>query len=245
MHYLIAEKVIFDDIEFALKNDSTNDRIPLPAAAGYILSILITSQGAPVDREFIMDYAWDRFGVQISPNTINQYVSLLRKNIAKLGGPELFIKTIPRVGFIIDTSIRISTEKSLLPFKKKVKRFEQYKDFIFFTLALLSILLGGGMAYSLKQITEPHPPQKNFLGEENGCKVYSFEQTRFEEQAAYHLAKDLMLKYLPCRNGGIYSMDYTYDVDHEKINRIYLSRCKNNKSNIGSVCKEIIIYVDN
>lgn len=74
--------------------------------------MLLESNGGVVDRNSIIERVLDGFSFDLSNNTLNQYISLLRKIFKNIGVEENVILTIPKVGFYISENITISKQSS-------------------------------------------------------------------------------------------------------------------------------------
>ncbi len=74
------------------------------------MAVLLESNGGAVDRNSIIDSVLERFSFDLSNNTLNQYISLLRKSFKNIGVEENVILTIPKVGFYISENITISKQ---------------------------------------------------------------------------------------------------------------------------------------
>lgn len=65
----------------------------------YLMELLTKNFGKPITRERIIDYVWDRRHY-VAPNTIDVYVSRLRKKLPKHHHSPI-IKTIPCMGYTL------------------------------------------------------------------------------------------------------------------------------------------------
>ena len=120
MVYRINRTVIYnpDDGTLTLVDDSDQDcvgEISLTPTANRLLHLLIMHQGSVIEREALLEHVWDNYGLKSSNNSLNQYVSMLRRNFADLGLEEAAIVTVPRTGFMFSQDLEIVTEAGRSP----------------------------------------------------------------------------------------------------------------------------------
>lgn len=109
MKYLLADALVYDneDGSITLCNSADSESQTLTCTAQAILNLLIAHHGVVVERETFLQQVWDDRGLRGSSNSLNQYISILRKMLAVLVPDSLFIVTIPKVGFMLNTDISI------------------------------------------------------------------------------------------------------------------------------------------
>ncbi len=78
-----------------------------------MLLFFIEHRGEIVTRDAIFQAVWERYGLHSTNNTLNQYISLLRRTMTDHGLGAQVIKTIPKTGFIFsrDLSVIALTEQ--------------------------------------------------------------------------------------------------------------------------------------
>lgn len=89
------------------KNKEIEPFVILSATMKRLLLFLIKRQGQVCLREDILENVWDAYGLSSSNNSLNKYISDLRKIFISNGFNEDFIKTIPRAGFILSCGVSI------------------------------------------------------------------------------------------------------------------------------------------
>lgn len=96
---------------------------PLPYA---VLSLLLENQGAHVTRECLFETCWE--GALVTDQAITNVISGLRKSFAQLGATDVTIRTVSKIGYVLE--IHCAEE----PVKKKVEdrtiRVSQESDII-------------------------------------------------------------------------------------------------------------------
>ncbi|MEA1063485.1 transcriptional regulator [Erwinia sp. HR93] len=112
-HYIINGRVEFHPATSSLKVlDNPELVVELNSPAGRCLLLLIKKQGEIVAQQEFMDEVWKKNGVQVTPNTYYQNISILRKGLKKTGFEEDIIVTIPRMGLTLASGTNIE-QKSL------------------------------------------------------------------------------------------------------------------------------------
>lgn len=93
---------------------SNNQNLKMHSSASYCFELLIARQGEIVSHEAFYQYAWRRFGMEVSANALYQSISLIRKNLLACDIRQDVIRTIPRRGFMLSNSILIE-ESTITP----------------------------------------------------------------------------------------------------------------------------------
>ncbi|WP_345830113.1 winged helix-turn-helix domain-containing protein [Erwinia sp. HDF1-3R] len=99
--YLINEKVIFLPHKnlFISRNNKTQHVIF--STASRCLVLLIVNHGNIVSHQQFYKSGWEEHGKQVTPNTLYQTISELRRQLGKAGIEINIINTVPRHGWVI------------------------------------------------------------------------------------------------------------------------------------------------
>lgn len=111
----LTSEIIFEPNNFTIFHTSTNMSAKLSPTSSRLLYALFLSKGVTVSRKKLFESAYQPYGLIESNNSLNQYISLLRKSINEIGvdGDNIII-TIPKEGFMLrDTPYVEGDEKSL------------------------------------------------------------------------------------------------------------------------------------
>lgn len=242
MGLTINDVVYFNINDYSLKNLVTNDSITLPVSAGCIFLILIKNRGDIVLRDTILEESWQHFGLEISNNTLNQYISLLRKNLVRLGIEDEVIKTIPKVGFcfseevsITDDSERKDHDLSRIP--------ERSRTIPHLSLIIVLVLLLE-VGFTVLRSSPSFAYELTQTGKIDECDLYVTKNlSAAYKKEALEIAKPLSEKYLPCRKKSIFIFDAQGGIIFQRDGRAYLSRCDiNPKTGAFAGCSEVLIY---
>ncbi|WP_279156332.1 winged helix-turn-helix domain-containing protein [Obesumbacterium proteus] len=126
MIYKINETVRFKPADGAIWSmESPEQVINLTITNCNLLCLLLNKKGEILSREQILEDIWDKQGLRSSNNTLNQYISILRRTFSLLGIDDEVIKTIPKVGFSLNSSISVEKECNAEPVKVNEKEKNQ------------------------------------------------------------------------------------------------------------------------
>ncbi|MFU9137002.1 winged helix-turn-helix domain-containing protein [Erwinia tasmaniensis] len=100
--YLINEKVIFLPHKNLFISRNNNTQHVIFSTASRCLVLLIVNHGNIVNHQQLYKRGWEEHGKQVTPNTLYQTISELRKQLGKAGLEINIINTIPRQGWVID-----------------------------------------------------------------------------------------------------------------------------------------------
>ena len=114
MLFIIDKEIYFRPAHGAIWGAGTeNEKRFLTLAGSRLLLFFIEHRGEIVTRDAIFQAVWERYGLHSTNNTLNQYISLLRRTMTDHGLGAQVIKTIPKTGFIFsrDLSVIALTEQ--------------------------------------------------------------------------------------------------------------------------------------
>lgn len=162
MIYKINESVRFKPADGAIWSiENPEQIINLTITNCSLLCLLLNKKGEILSREQILEDIWDKQGLRSSNNTLNQYISILRRTFTLLGIDDEVIKTIPKIGFRLNASINVEKECNAVPValtEKEKSLSWNSKSYIYavimsvltiFIAALFTYVLYKNSAYSL------------------------------------------------------------------------------------------------
>lgn len=226
--YRLNEHVLYNEQEAELRTTVDGDAILLAPSTNRLLHLLILNQGIPVTRDTLFKLVWDDHGLRSSNANLNQYISLLRRQLSDVGLPKDIIVTIPKIGFMIDKTIDItlideSPFPSLLPGEGEEKG--KYKSKIAIISACTTLFLLFLLAFFFISGDEQQLPKFKFQPIANNsieCNIYSLSNTTTSLSDASELKR---LK--DCNT----SFDYFIYFNHEQKGRELISWCKKDPEN--------------
>lgn len=108
MLYTINNNIKFRDNDGSIWIENAEEsEIILTITTARLLSLLLSRHGEVVSRDNILSQVWDFYGLRSSNNSLNKYISDLRRVFRNLGLEDEVIVTIPRVGFMFTESIPV------------------------------------------------------------------------------------------------------------------------------------------
>lgn len=228
MVYCINRTVIYnpDDGSLTLTDESHQEsagEISLTPTANRLLQLLIAHQGSVLAREELLEHVWDNYGLKSSNNSLNQYISMLRRNFTDLGVEEMAIVTVPRVGFMFSPELEVTAGPVQLPRPLPQQPAAHDADvevapapaarrspaarknrILLLLLALLTVANLGYAAYRYALPDTPLYEARYLTGEIGGCPAYSFyrsSQSSGQENLRM-IAAQMKRAALPCPAGS-------------------------------------------
>ncbi|WP_456071593.1 winged helix-turn-helix domain-containing protein [Enterobacter quasiroggenkampii] len=187
MLYTLDDKVIYDPVNANLRrhDEKVVDATHLTAIANKILHHLVMHHGELVTRETLFDEVWEKAGIASSSNTLNQYISLLRKTLAGYLDRQDIIVTVPRAGYYLSKEISISAHTY------QHQRFSHLPKYIAATVAL-GVIVAGSFLYT----TQPEKIVPRKIGEIKGCPVYDISGVKSDvaDASSFAVAKEALEK---------------------------------------------------
>lgn len=138
---IINDSVLYNEDDGCLDNNHLGMSVTMAPSSNRLFLILISNHGSPVERDEILKSVWDEYGLRSSNSNLNQYISMLRKQLVQVGLPEDTIITIPKVGFMLNGNLSVKKiENASINNKKNLSNKKNY-NFIYFFVALFFSLL--------------------------------------------------------------------------------------------------------
>lgn len=237
------------------KNNESEPFAILSATMKRLLLFLVHRQGQVCLRADILENVWDLYGLSSSNNSLNKYISDLRKIFSANGFAEDFIKTIPRAGFMLSSEVVINlsleggclsetiypnTDKVLL--NKRINKNHLAIVFIFLVCNVFFIFL----AYNVitkKLLANGELPLASELsiGAIDGCRVVLINgKSEQINTIKKHVASDIIQrKKVSCTKNVIIYMFISEPVLFGHKGRVFFSKCNINNGTMlsHSSCK--------
>lgn len=244
MKYLLAEVLVYNDEDGSLSLVDTPDVEPqmLTATANAIIKLLVVHHGNVVERETFLHEVWDARGLQGSNNSLNQYISILRKMLASQIPDVLFIVTVPKTGFMLSADLTVVALH--VPAEEKAPgtppRRALPSGLLCGLLTLVVLVLCTG---SLLLKPEPARSKNHLLTHLGACPVYTFTPLAdVFHSKAIALAQTLQREgHLPCLKNAIFYLHIQDSLLYGQQGRMVLSQCalSNGKA---SACRTLYYY---
>lgn len=112
MHRIYFANLILDPTTRKLSNLDGDD-VPLRPLPYQVLNLLIEKQGVHVTREALFETCWD--GSVVTDQALTNVISGLRKKLAQLNAQGVQIKTVSKIGYLLEVDAEVK------PIKQKVE----------------------------------------------------------------------------------------------------------------------------
>ena len=244
MKYLLADAIVYNDEDgsVSLINAPDEDAQLLTCTANTIMKLLVQHHGNVVERETFLQEVWDRRGLQGSNNSLNQYISILRKMLASLLPDALLIVTVPKTGFMLSADVTVTPLEEAPPTAETAKPAWRVRPEWLFCGALTLVVVALCLWIVL---IKPENSQREIqlLTHIGTCPVYTFTPLAdvFHGKAitlAQTLQKD---GHLPCLKNSIFYMHIQRTLFYGHEGRLVLSQCSLTQGK-ASACRTLYYY---
>lgn len=236
MLYTLDGKVIYDSVNGTLRhiNAKADETTQLTTIASKILHHLVLHHGELVTRDTLFTEVWEKAGIVSSSNTLNQYISLLRKTLAGYLGEGDIIVTVPRAGYYLSKGTHVSTQ-----IRARKKLPPQMLKYIV-AVIILAVIFSGSFLYT----TQPEKIAPRKIGELNGCPVYDISGVKSDvaDASSYAVAKEALEKNNQICTSTTAFYIYAQEALHlHKPAKVLFSRCIEWSDN-RDTCQNIYYY---
>ena len=248
MKYIIDELVVFrtDDGAIWLSGDEES-KILLSPIVSRLLTLLIEGKGNILTREEILHHVWTAHGLEASGNSLNQYISQLRKLMSNFGLGDSVIHTLPRIGFRLDEHLKVdklpsstnNQQKLLIASKKNTERLHPIITlltpvFLFMTIAVPYVISKTIYHWNIRQnVIEPRS-----IGIVNGCNVYGTGMDKkFYSNSPLVVTQNIFDDLdIQCKESNVALFYMQEGVSHGKSGRTFIALCSKSGASLTS-CK--------
>lgn len=243
MKYLLADAIIYDneDGSLSLKGEEGDECQMLTSTANHIFSLLIAHHGMVVDREKFLQEVWDERGLTGSNNSLNQYISILRKLLDNMVPGTTFIITVPKTGFMLNAEISVqpfSRESAPAP-----ERAPRSRPTLAIWLAIATMIVAAICGSYLSQKQSPLVTGRYLLTQIDGCPVYTFTPIAdvFQKQAVALTRQIKENSGLSCLENSVFYVHIQNALFYGDKGRLVLSQCSRSSQNT-STCSTNYFY---
>lgn len=242
MKYQLADVLIYNDDDATLTLSDNDESQRLTDTANAIFSLLVNHAGMVVERETLLSEVWDRRGLQGSNNSLNQYISILRKMLAGLVPDTTFIVTVPRTGFMLSADLHIvrlsQSQPPSQPLPARTPRRDPHWLALFCTIMTL-VVCGSLLAW------KQHKDQSDvfLLSHIGRCPVYTFAPLAdvFHDRAVA-LAQAIQREgTFTCNGDAVFYLHIQDALFYGDSGRLVLSQCSHSRGR-ASACRTLYYY---
>jgi DNA-binding winged helix-turn-helix (wHTH) protein len=244
MKYLLADVLVYNDEDgsFSLVDTPEEEPQMLTGTANAIMKLLVAHHGNVIEREGFLRGVWDERGLQGSNNSLNQYISILRKMLASLVPDTGFIVTVPKMGFMLSADIPVTPLRSAETQSLPVKKPRRWRYELLFCSALtLCVLALCIWSWVIKQ-NQDHA-KMHLLTHIGECPVYTFSPLAdvFHSKAITLAQKIQHDGNLPCLKNSIFYLHIQNTLFYGHEGRLVLSQCSLTQGK-ASACRTLYTY---
>lgn len=214
-----------------------------------LFSYLLENTDRIISREEILNNIWQVYGLEPSNNSINQYVSLIRKSLLEIGCEQEIIQTIPRAGFYIASeSIKTESLKYDHEEKKHNRKMKLSSEtFLPYAIFFVSIIFILQPILTHRDLFHDGFPSSSLYkaGSVNGCPVYTLQRKGYDFSEGKEIISQKIIDFsLPCTKHNFYIYHPSTDFVYEKSGRAFITRCSSSESSLSKFtdCRSYYVY---
>ncbi|WP_447887505.1 winged helix-turn-helix domain-containing protein [Serratia fonticola] len=258
MVFTISNMIAFRSEDGAMWNIAQPERrLSFTTIPTRLFTYLLENADRMVSREELLNNIWDKYGLEPSNNSVNQYISLIRKSLSELGCDEEIIKTVPRVGFYIPgetVSYSQETAQSIenssgaaqpVILQPGLNRRYQYV-LLAFSLMIAIVLVLQPFRTALGYLDYRFPKSTLYkIGTIATCPVYSLNDNSPNTAARKEqLAQELAAVNAPCINNEVFIFHSGQHYAYQQSGRAFITRCSNSDNSLlhFSECKAVYAF---
>ncbi|CAI0972515.1 winged helix-turn-helix domain-containing protein [Serratia fonticola] len=232
-------------------------RLSLTTIPSRLFTYLLENADRMVSREELLNNIWDKYGLDPSNNSVNQYISLIRKSLSELGCDEDVIKTVPRVGFYIPGEVVSCSQEPPQSIENAsgtaqpviqqpgLNRRYQYALLAFsLMIAIVLVLQPFHTAFGYLDYRFPKSTLYK-IGTIATCPVYSLNDSSPNTAARKEqLAQELAAVNAPCLNNEVFIFHSGQHYAYQQSGRAFITRCNNRDNSLlhFSECKAVYAF---
>lgn len=235
MKYLIDRLVVFNTDDGTLHLPSSEDVIRLALPAARLLETFLSSEGRELTREYLLETVWDKHGLHASGNNLNQYVSILRRNLSLLGCHELII-TLPKLGFRLNAAISIeileTDSVSPEPSPSIVTSSGHFQRLFFIGSIIITLLTG--VAIGLFYYNDADNGETVLHEQHSGCDIYYLKDISDDEkkEALRKIMSIMKVNGIQCKKNDVVIYNSEASLSDKVESREVLSYCHAGKDRV-------------
>lgn len=224
--YNINNSVLFYPESGDISSSLTGNTIKINMPTAQLFEVFITKMGVAVSQNELYTSVWGENSVNVTPNTLYQNISLLRKALQDSGIPSDSLKTLRGKGFIFTVTSVVESyveDSAMTPEKNEPISRRKNITYSLISLVSLTVILLGFLFYDYKSTpwrVNNYPKDFVFISKINGCSIFnSIEGKSIENNMrANNLIKTLPLE---CEN-----YPYVYISHSERHATVSIISCK-------------------
>lgn len=228
MQYIINNTIGYRPADGTLWHvDNETEILTLSPTSNRLLSVLLTNRNGIISRDELLKKTWDDYGLVSSNNSLNHYISALRKKFESLGMTEEIIKTEPKMGFRIPDTVEIQCSYGQQGVRKKEIRYK--KPLLFAGAALCIACILGIIILNVQHLkTVDNHYTTASIGKIGLCDVHSLKNNQNKKpEYILSLAKSFALESdIKCETKGVIYFSVDNRVTAGEVGKAYFALCE-------------------
>lgn len=251
MNYVIDMRVRYrpnDGVLWLVDDDSS--AITLTVMMNRLFLFLLERRGSTITRDEILAEVWDAWGLRSSNNTLNKYISELRRIFSVFGVSAELIVTVPRVGYMFngDVDVQSDGESSLSKMTREEddgerKTRKTWKKLMLLLMAGL-LVVANYLMFSIASNSNTIPKKqsatpKEYIFSFDGCPVYTVRKNAITLSGSREtfFIELLRSKGMTCHAGESFLLTPSDAYLYTHSGRVFIARCaKDDKAQHFSSC---------
>jgi DNA-binding winged helix-turn-helix (wHTH) protein len=245
MKYLIDRLVVFNTDDGTLHLPSSEDVVRLALPAARLLETFLSSEGRELTREYLLETVWDKHGLHASGNNLNQYISILRRNLSLLGCHELII-TLPKLGFRLNAAISIEIldtgSVSSDPSPSIVTPFGHFQRLFLMSSIIITLLIG--VAIGFFYYNDANNGETVLHEQHSECDIYYLKDISDDErkEALRKVMSIMKDNGIQCKKNDVVIYNNEASLSDKVDSREVLSYCHAGKDRVVISCDNFYRY---
>lgn len=252
MNYLIDNNIIFDSEKKIISSKKNPDvSIPLTTTSARLLGELVRRPNETLTRSYLLKAVWEDNGYASSDASLNNNISLLRKNFSTVSETEIDLKTIPKTGFqlyaLVENFENLADDENhdeiVSLYKQDDIPGKNYYSLLFRFLLLIAIIaiISSAVLLIVHKKNEIRFRESNniFVGKLGKCDAFNLSNTKVDLGIIVETHPILKEK---CDNQpGIIYYDFS-DLTKDRTKNLFVALCYQSGNYGYQKCENIKSY---
>lgn len=252
MNYLIDNSILFDPKAKSISSAKNPEVIiPLTTTATRLLLELVRQPNEVLSRAYLLKAVWEDNGYASSDASLNNNISVLRKNFATASETEVDLKTIPKLGFqlnaVVESADAVNADTSGdrrhdddIQGTSGGRPAGDILSMIFWILSAVLLLISAVLYFSQRQSPLQFSPKETVRVDQIGkCDAFSLSRTSASLSSVIERYPSLKDK---CEEGPA-TLYYDFsDLTKDRTKNLFVAICYNSRSYGYQKCENIKSY---
>ncbi|MGK3194779.1 winged helix-turn-helix domain-containing protein [Enterobacter soli] len=252
MNYLIDNCIVFNpELKMISSKKNPDISIPLTTTATRLLEELVRKPNETLTRSYLLKAVWEDNGYASSDASLNNNISLLRKNFFTVSETEIALKTIPKTGFQLHALVEPFENQANDDNHNEAIQLDEQRNtldknpssILFRSLLLVSVIILISIAVLLvihqKNVILFKEVNSVFVGKVGMCDAFNLSSTKVDLGIILQTYPVLKEK---CENqSGIIYYDFS-DLTKDRTKNLFVALCYQSENYGYQKCENIKSY---